>query len=105
MEREGAWSLPRRRHRYVVSAKSGVHGYEFYTWTGLMAPARTPPAIVQRLFAITVKALSSGDVRDQFAAQGVEASPSRSPDVFAEFIANEQRKMRALATIAGLKPE
>ena len=80
-------------------------GYEFYTWTGLMAPAGTPAPIVTRLHEAMLKSLSSADVKAQLMSQGVEPSPSRSPAEFASFIANEQRKMRELAKVAGLKPE
>ena len=85
--------------------ESGVPGYEFYTWTGLMTPAGTPAAIVDRLHVAMVKALTSSDVKAQLMALGVEPSPSKSPAEFAAFIRNEQRKMRELAKIAGLKPE
>jgi len=85
--------------------ESGVPGYEFYTWTGLMTPAGTSAAIVTRLHEAMVKSLSSPDVKAQLMSQGVEPSPSRSPADFAAFIRNEQRKMRELAKIADLKPE
>jgi tripartite-type tricarboxylate transporter receptor subunit TctC len=85
--------------------ESGVAGYEYYAWVGLMAPAGTPRALVDRLHAITLKALSSPEVKEQYAAQGVEPRWSASPEAFAQFIADEQQKMRALAKGAGLKPE
>jgi tripartite-type tricarboxylate transporter receptor subunit TctC len=85
--------------------ESGVPGYEFHTWTGLMTPAGTPPAIVDRLHDAMLKALTSADVKAQLMALGVEPSPSKSPVEFATFIRNEQRKMRELAKVAGLKPE
>jgi tripartite-type tricarboxylate transporter receptor subunit TctC len=85
--------------------EAGVAGYEFYTWTGLMTPAGTPTAIVNRLHEAMVKALTSADVKAQLMTQGVEPSPSRTPAEFAAFIQNEQRKMRELAKVADLKPE
>ena len=85
--------------------ESGVSGYEFYTWTGLMAPAGTPSAITRQLHATTVKALSFSDVKDLYAAQGVKPHWSVSPEDFGRFIANEQQKMRNLAKVAELKPE
>lgn len=85
--------------------ESGLPGYEFYTWGGLMAPAGTARAIIQKLHAATVKALSMPDIKEQYAVQGVEPRSSASPEEFARFIAAEQQKIRALAGIAGLKPE
>ena len=85
--------------------ESGVAGYEFYTWTGLMTPAGASAAIVNRLHEAMVKALSSPDVKAQLMTLGVEPSPSRSPAEFTAFIQNEQRKMRELAKVAELKPE
>ena len=85
--------------------ESGISGYEFYTWTGLMAPAGTPRANIQKLHAVTVKALSLSDVKEQYAVQGVETHSSASPEEFGRFIKNEQQKMRNLAKTAGLKPE
>ena len=85
--------------------ESGVSGYEFYTWAGLMAPAGTPRAILQKLHAVTVLALAAPEVKEQYAAQGVEIPASASREDFGRFIAREQQKMRDLAKVAGLKPE
>jgi tripartite-type tricarboxylate transporter receptor subunit TctC len=85
--------------------ESGIAGYEFYTWTGLMTPAGTSPAIVNRLHEAMVKSLTSADVKAQLMTQGVEPAPSRSPVEFSAFILNEQRKMRELAKVADLKAE
>ena len=85
--------------------ESGVPGYQFYTWNGLMAPAATPRAIIDTLHAAVAKAVKMQDVRDQYVAAGVEARSSTTPDAFAKFIAAEQQKMRNLATAGGLKPE
>ncbi|MBI3043742.1 MAG: tripartite tricarboxylate transporter substrate binding protein [Betaproteobacteria bacterium] len=61
----------------VPTAKeAGVPNYVFETWFGLFAPAGTPQSIVTKLNQVTVKALGMKDVRDQLAAQGVEADPS-----------------------------
>ena len=85
--------------------EGGVPGYEFYSWTGLMAPAGTPISITERLHAVTVKALSLPDVKEQYAAAGVEPRSSANPEQFRRFIASEQQKMRGLAKLAGLEAE
>lgn len=58
-----------------------------------------------RINAATVKALSLPDVKEQYAVQGVEPRSFAGPEEFVRFIANEQRKMRGRAELAGLKPE
>jgi tripartite-type tricarboxylate transporter receptor subunit TctC len=85
--------------------EAGVPGYQFYTWNGLMAPAATPRAIIDTLHAAIMKAVKMTDVREQYAAAGVEIRSSASPEAFAKFIAQEQQKMRNLAATGGLKPE
>lgn len=52
-------------------AESGVAGYEASTWYGLLAPARTPKPIIDRLHAETVKILA-GPVRQRLEVQGFE---------------------------------
>jgi tripartite-type tricarboxylate transporter receptor subunit TctC len=85
--------------------EAGVPGYQFYTWNGLMAPAATPRAIIDKLHAATLKAVSMPEVREQYAAAGMEVRSSPSPEDFGKFIAQEQQKMRTLAAKGGIKPE
>lgn len=54
-------------------AEAGVPGYEVVGWNGIVAPARTPRAIIERLHREIVKTLLLPDVVAQFAAQGVDA--------------------------------
>jgi tripartite-type tricarboxylate transporter receptor subunit TctC len=65
-------------------AESGVKGYEASTWYGLLAPARTPPVIVTRLHADTVKILA-GPTRQRLEAQGFEPEGG-TPAEFAAYI-------------------
>jgi tripartite-type tricarboxylate transporter receptor subunit TctC len=53
-------------------AEAGVPGFETLTWFGILAPAGTPVAIVQRLNAEINKALTDAEVRDRFAQLGFE---------------------------------
>ena len=57
-------------------AESGVPGYEYSTWYGLLAPAGTPRAIVNRLNQATVKVLNLPETRQKYENQGVDAIPS-----------------------------
>src|SRR5690606_24075963 len=53
-------------------AEAGLPGYELTAWHGMVAPAGTPPAIVDRVHAAVVKSLDSPDVRERFTTLGAE---------------------------------
>jgi tripartite-type tricarboxylate transporter receptor subunit TctC len=74
------------------------------TWHGLLAPAGTPGEIVKRLSAETAKALGSPDIRDRFAAQGVEPVSS-TPEQFAAMMKSELEKWRKVIAASGAKVE
>jgi tripartite-type tricarboxylate transporter receptor subunit TctC len=66
-------------------------GFEATSWTGIVAPARTPPDIVARLNREILRALEAADVRDKLNAQGFEIVGS-TPQAFAAFVAAESDK-------------
>jgi tripartite-type tricarboxylate transporter receptor subunit TctC len=86
-------------------ASQGLPGFQFATWIGLAAPAGTPAPIVERLHAEMVKALALPEVKDSFAKQGMEPSPSASPQAYAQFIRAEQQRLTELIRTAGITPE
>jgi tripartite-type tricarboxylate transporter receptor subunit TctC len=69
-------------------AESGIPGFQATTWYALLAPAGTPPAIIERLHAETVQALRSPGVTDLLHAQGAEAI-ANSPQELRAFLENE----------------
>ncbi len=85
-------------------AESGYPGFEFTGWYGLTAPAKTPPAIVARLHAETVKVLAQAEVRAKFADLGNEALSS-SPEEFAAFIKSEVPRWAKVIKDAGIRPD
>jgi tripartite-type tricarboxylate transporter receptor subunit TctC len=72
-------------------AESGVQGYQYSTWYGLLAPAGTPRAIIGRLNKATVGALNSPATRQKFLAQGVDPIPSTSAE-YAAYLKSETEK-------------
>ena len=72
-------------------AESGVPGYEYATWYGLLAPAGTPPRIVDQLNKATVASLNSPEVRKAFVNQGLTGTPS-TPAQFAKYLNAEIEK-------------
>ncbi len=85
-------------------AESGLTGYDVGTWWGLLAPAKTPRPIVDRLAAAMRKATAVPAVKERFAAGG-NAAQSNSPEEFAAMIRSEVGRYRELAAAAGVKPE
>lgn len=72
-------------------AESGVKGYDYATWYGLLAPAKTPRAIVNAINKAAVGALKSQRVRQLYAGQGLNPTPS-TPAQFAAYLGSEIRK-------------
>ncbi len=85
-------------------AEAGYPGLEAYAWFGLLAPAKTPTSIIQRLNREANVALRLPDVKEMFENDGVEAAPS-TPEELAQFISNEIRKWATVIKLAGITPD
>ena len=85
-------------------AEAGVPGYAAGVWSGLLAPAKTPKAIIDRVNAAIVKVALSPKVRAQFETQGSEPVAS-SPEEFAAFMRAESDKHGKLVKLSGIKVE
>ena len=85
-------------------AESGYPGFEVIGWNGLLAPAKTPAAIVRTLHLETVKALALPDLRAKLADLGLEGI-GNSPDEFAAVIKSEIPKWAKVIKDAGIKPD
>ena len=81
--------------------ESGLKGYEATTWFGLMAPVRTPKAIVERLNADVAKILAGADLKERFIAEGLEPIGG-SQQEFARFIREEIDKYAKVIKASGL---
>lgn len=79
-------------------------GFDLYNWFVLFAPARTPPAIVERLHGEVVKALQHPDVKSFMAREGADAV-GNSPAEVAAFINQEVEKFAKIIRSAGVKLE
>ena len=82
----------------------GLLGFEATSWQGLVAPAKTPAAIVARLYDEVVKALYSPDMRAKLAAESSEPGGMVPPD-FARYIATEIVKWKRVVKEANIKIE
>ena len=85
-------------------SESGVPGYENSTWFGLLAPAGTPAAVLNKLNAELVKASQSPDIVDRLAPDGGEPVGS-TPEQFGRHLALEIARWRKVVKDAGMKVE
>jgi tripartite-type tricarboxylate transporter receptor subunit TctC len=81
-----------------------VPGYEAGSWGGMIAPARLPPEIKQKLHAEIVRALTMPDVRERLASLGADVV-ANSPEEFARFVQAEIKKWAVVTKAAGIKAE
>ncbi len=85
-------------------AETGVPGYEAYSWVGIVAPAKTPKAIVTRLNQEIVDILKQKDVAEKLNQQG--ALPvGDTPEQFAAYIKTEIDKWGAVVRAANIKAD
>lgn len=82
-------------------AEAGVPGFEATTWQGFVVTVATPREIVTRLHAETVRALQAAEVRERFAALGVDPVSS-TPAQFAAYIQSEIVKWGRAVRSTGL---
>ena len=85
-------------------AESGVPGYDAGTWTGVIAPARLPRPIVDKLNAAINKALQSPNFKARFAQIGDEPAGG-TPEDFAKTIAADSAKWKDVVERSGAKFE
>jgi len=82
--------------------ESGLKGFEVSGWYGIMAPAKTPPAIVNRLNADIVAVLSSGETPKILMARGYDPTPT-TPDAFATYLRSEVARWSKAVKEYGIK--
>lgn len=64
------------------AGEAGLAGYDHTFSFGLYAPAGTPPAAIKRLYEAAVKGLARAEVKEKIAFQGMDSTPSASPEAF-----------------------
>lgn len=97
----GAWpqsDYPNRPIRLIVTVPPGGAA----DFIGLLAPAATPRAVIERLNRETVRVLDAADIRERLEAQGAEPMPG-TPEAFGSFIQEEMAKWAQVVKQAGVK--
>ena len=83
-------------------AETGLPGYEVSVWYGVLAPAGTPSAVINRLYGELVKIVQSPDVAARFAALGAEPLHN-TPEQFAAFLKSDLVKWTKVVRDSGAK--
>ena len=97
-------SSKRNPSLHVPTIAETVPGYEAEAWYGVLAPAKTPPAIVAKLYDEIVKALRTTDLPDRLKATGLDAV-GNTPEQFGQHIRAEVAKWSKVVAHIGLQPE
>jgi tripartite-type tricarboxylate transporter receptor subunit TctC len=85
-----------------TTAEAGFPSVLSDNWYGLVAPAKTPPAILNKIGTAATDALRSDDLKAQYAQQDAVAAPT-TPAEFAAFVTAEQLKWKAVVAATGVK--
>lgn len=84
--------------------EAGVPGYESSSWNGIVMPAKTPKATIDRFYFELSKVLQTAEVRERIAGLGAEVAGTR-PEEFAEFMQRETQKLGRVVREAGIRAE
>jgi tripartite-type tricarboxylate transporter receptor subunit TctC len=86
-------------------AESGFPGFETGQWQGIVAPAGTPAAIIDRLHDELVKIMRQPAISERLAAIGMDTTVSATPADFARTLHEELQRWPAVVKSAGIKRE
>ena len=89
----------------TVAETTGLAGYEMTAMFGVLAPAGTPPAIVQRLQAEIAKAINATDYRQRLLSEGVEEAIGSSPEQTATYLKAELPRLTRILTEANIRSD
>ena len=81
--------------------ESGLKDFDLTTWWGIMAPGKTPDAVVEQLAAELARVMQQADVRERFAAMGSDGPSVRTPREFTAFVERELRTYAGLVKRSG----
>lgn len=83
-------------------AESGVAGFDFNLWTGILAPAKTPKAVKEKLAADIARVLEIPEVRERMLTQGA-VPHALSTDKFDAYIKSEVEKLAKIIKASGAR--
>ena len=86
-------------------AEQGVKGYDYSSWTGILAPAGVQPAIINRLHGIWAQAVNDPEVAKKVGGGDGAIMIGSTPAEFRQFIASEAGRFEKLIKATGIKIE
>jgi tripartite-type tricarboxylate transporter receptor subunit TctC len=87
----------------IPAVAETLPGFDVETWFGMLAPARTPVAIVTKIHQAVAESLKKDAIRDRLSGQGYQ-TVGNTPQQFGQQIAAETEKWRRVVKTAGIKP-
>jgi tripartite-type tricarboxylate transporter receptor subunit TctC len=87
-----------------TTEEAGYKGSGYDYWAGLLAPAGTPPAVIDRLNKAVVEVLAMPDVKERLSKIGADPAPS-SPKEFDDLVVRELKENGELVKAAGIKAQ
>jgi len=81
--------------------EAGVKGYDSTAWWGLLAPAKTPKPVIDRLYAVTVNAINAPEIRERLVQLGAEPS-GMPPEAFDRLIRDDIAKWGKVVKALGI---
>jgi tripartite-type tricarboxylate transporter receptor subunit TctC len=87
-----------------TAQEQGIKGFSSYNWNGVLAPAGTPKAVIERIHAVLSTPLTNPHTRKQMETAGYEVAGD-GPGEYAAFLKDETEKWARVARAAGIQPE
>ncbi|NBS72095.1 MAG: tripartite tricarboxylate transporter substrate binding protein [Betaproteobacteria bacterium] len=85
-------------------AELGVTGFNYSSWTGLLAPTGTPKDVIQKLYSGVLASLAEKEVKDKMFQNGIQPLGT-SPEEFAKFLALDFSRSAKIISDSGVKAE
>lgn len=83
--------------------EAGLKGFDLSTWWGVMAPAKVPEAVIERLAAELARAMEASEVADRLRAMGAEPTAIRTPAQFTAFVERERKTYAEVVKRSGAR--
>jgi tripartite-type tricarboxylate transporter receptor subunit TctC len=85
--------------------EAGLGNFEAVNWMGLFAPAKTPPALIEKYHKVLSRIVMEPEVAEKLRGVGLQPAVSASSAEFTQFVANEYARWGKVAKDAGLRNE
>ena len=88
-----------------TAAEQGLSGLLAVNWFAIMAPAKTPRPVQEKLHATLVRVATAAEMKERFNAIGIESMTSGSPEAFGKFLSSELVRWGKVAKDSGARAD